>query len=186
MNYIKIEITNNMREFAELQTAKLREALKGKDLHSRFNTDWRTNNLTGYLGECIFNKWLIQNNIEKTWQNNKLGESDEYDFLIKGKKWDVKTNLRHLAIERISDTYGLCVHKDQVGLHADYYVWVLIHGTDPLKAKYGYIMGYLPARLIKEKGEIYTTIPEKGVQAYRIKVNDAFPMGIAERTMRGI
>ena len=183
MNYVKIKITENMKSFAKNQTELLAEALKGKNLHSRFNTDWEQNNITGYLGECIFAEWIRVNEIAAEWQYGKLGESDDYDFLISGKKWDVKTNLRKLPIENISDTYGLCVHKDQVGLHADYYVWVLIHGIDPLKAEFGYIMGYLPANKIKE-AELYTTIPEKNVQAYRVKVNDAFPMSIAERTMR--
>jgi hypothetical protein len=182
----KIRITNEINKWAINQTDKLQESLKNCNLVSRFNSDWRNNNITGYMGEAIFAEYLKKIDIFGKWQNDKFGESDDFDFLINGKKWDVKTNLRILPVEQITDTFKLCVHVDQVGLHADYYVWVLLNAREPLSADFAYIVGYLPAKKINAYKPFKTLSGENDVFAYGVPIEDAYPIEIAEKTMRGI
>ena len=44
----------------------------------------------GRLAENVFKSWLLMNDVEFVHNPSKPGEIDEYDFLIEGKKIDVK------------------------------------------------------------------------------------------------
>lgn len=184
MTYVKMTISPADIEWAVEKTRILAEGLKDTDLKSRFNTDWESNNICGYLGEAIVAQWLKFHNIEYEWEHDTVGESDRFDFLIQNKKWDVKTNMRHLPVSTITDTYQLGVLDAQLDNgHADYYLWVLIEGEDPRTATTAYIIGSKSNEALKAG-----TLREKTQGApYRcIEIGEATtPRHTVEYTMRG-
>ena len=121
---IKRTITKPNHLFAKEYADKIMLACKEAGTKSRFNTDKFINEYLGYLGEAIFHDWLEEKGLTHEWQANKFGESDEYDFLIKNKRFDVKTNMRNQPVTSIKSNFQLLLHADQVGLHADFYFWI--------------------------------------------------------------
>jgi len=182
-NFIKMELTAEDKNWAVKKANADLKALEGTNYKSRFNTNKKENEITGNIGEAVFHRWLKINGVEHDWQNNKIGEADDYDFLIDGKKWDVKTIMRHLPVTDLKDNFELGVNKGQVGLHADYYFWVILQGHNPMAATFAYLVGSKSSNRIKE-----FPVQEKitGAKAYWMPIADALPaLDTLNNTMRG-
>lgn len=161
---------------AEDRAMDILEAVKGTSLKSRFNTNALENHAVGELGEIIFAHWLTEKGIEYDWQNDKVGESDDYDFMISRQKIDVKTNMRHLPVEQIDErTFKLMLLDDQIGNgHADFYFWILIQGQNVKTARAAYLVGLLRSAYTK-RYEIVEKVP--GVRARWIPIGDVIAPG---------
>lgn len=142
------------------------------NLKSRFNTNWRENYALGMLGEILFREYLIK--IEQThkWLHTS-GTADNGDFEINGTKFDIKTNLRKQPIENLTDNYQLMLLESQIGLHADFYVWILVQGKDLKSAKFAKIMGFMRA----SRTQGYPSVQKiPGIPAKRIPIADVLPI----------
>ena len=70
---------------------------KSKDIQNKFNKQkiydkFKCNNsYIGYLGEMVFNEYLMTTNKEFKWIEYNKKKYDEPDFIIKGKTVDLKT-----------------------------------------------------------------------------------------------
>ena len=158
--------------FAEENAKHIIESCKRAGTKSRFNTDKFENEYLGYLGESIFQQWLEEKGVKHVWQVDKFGESDDFDFLISGKKVDVKTCLRKQPINNIKSSFQLLLHNDQLGLHADIYFWILVCGFTPQSACNAYLVGSMSAERVLN----YPVVEKlKGVFSRCISLADVIP-----------
>ena len=183
---ITIEITEKDHEYAELITQKLKEELQGKGLTSRFNTNWDENVYLGNLGEILISRWLKKHGISFEWQNDRLGEPDDTDFIINNQKWDVKTALRRLPIEDIDpDNFKLFVNARQLLEHpSDYYLWILVQGPNLKHSCKAVIIGYLALGNITSF-ENKNPLNQSSAIAKWIPISESLPPNIALITMGG-
>jgi hypothetical protein len=79
----------------------------------------------GYLGELAFHLYLIKHNIDHVWNTNTLGVSDNGDFIINGKSFDIKTT-------GVSHYENFLVSTAQMKHYRDYYVFAKIVDTKVL------------------------------------------------------
>jgi hypothetical protein len=143
MIFKELLIKMDFHDYARDKTDKLHDALLDSKLSSRFNSDWDINNYLGALGECLFSEWLSSERIIFRWNNDVFGESDDGDFIINGRKWDVKTAWRKESIDSLKDNYSLMLCHDQVGLHADNYFWIFVQGKDAYTSERAFLVGSL-------------------------------------------
>ena len=185
LEIVELNITDEDHNWTETETNKTEAALKETELISRFNTDPWLNRYTGYLGEKLFSKWLDSIKIKHEWQTEKYGESDDYDFKINEKLIDIKTNIIHYP-EALGKNYTLMLNKNQIGLHADIYFWVLIHvrPSRTLEGKLSFqkidLKNAKKAMLIGSmhqfKCEKYPTVEKiSGVESKQIPIEDVIP-----------
>jgi len=94
------------------------------------------NNYLGYLGEKMFHEWMDKMKIPHIWKQFMKQATDEPDFIINGKSFDLKT------------TFGLKLRLREPKF--DYYIFSRV--TDEVKEHLliGYIAKEKLIRLIKE------------------------------------
>uniref|UniRef100_A0A6M3LRR4 Uncharacterized protein n=1 Tax=viral metagenome TaxID=1070528 RepID=A0A6M3LRR4_9ZZZZ len=168
----EIKITKNDHLFAKKSTDKIQSALENSGLRSRFNTDEYENRYTGQLGECIFSRWLTNNDIKFDWQSEVTGRADDYDFIIKGHIWDVKTNIRRYPMDNFTQNghYDILLHKYQLKAKTGYYFWILIQTySKPQHSNIAYLCGCMPGSAVHDYP---VTEKIKGVPCYAIPIND--------------
>lgn len=171
--WIEMPITNEAILWSLTKSVSDFESLEGSSLKSRFNTNWWENNVLGNLGEFLFNDWMKTKDVPYLWDNDKSGQSDEFDFYINNKKVDVKSSLRKLPLSQLKNNYGLLVHKNQLGSHADYYAWVLFQGSSALLANNAYLVGFLSAERVGSYPELASSLP--GAKAFSVPFGDVIP-----------
>ena len=125
------------------------EKIRNCGLKSRFNTNYEENNKIGMLGEEIFKQYLIDIAVRYA-TDEPVGQPDKYDFLIRGKRIDLKTALRIMPMHELKDNYNLFLQKHQLGLHGDTYIWIFINGRDFDHAENAFIIGWMRADRIKD------------------------------------
>jgi hypothetical protein len=144
---IKIPIMEIERNTAIMWAEAAKAKADENGLHSRFNTNEIENKALGKLGELLIRRVLRARGVVFTAQD-KIGEADDYDILIKGVRVDVKASLRKAPIEAINDSYQLMVLDKQLEGKADVYAWILIQGANVREARMAYWIGWLPTSRI--------------------------------------
>jgi len=146
--WVEFVVDDDMKRLASDYVCGLEKALKNKGLRNRFNSDWRENNLVGFVGELVFKKFLDGlGGVSYDW-NVVVGCADDYDFLVCGKRVDVKTCLRNFPVGSIGDNFRLMVCDAQVGLHADFYFWVLLEGVSFGCVRRAFLVGGMSAERV--------------------------------------
>lgn len=125
----RYEITSIPLQISRKANEMTDELMEGiKDLPgSRFNSEnERRDRYYGILGELIFKDWLDNKGIEYD-HGFTIGSSDDYDFLVKGLKIDVKTAVVKYCFLGNKNFYFLINDKQPGNGHADIYVHIVIH-----------------------------------------------------------
>lgn len=167
---IKIPITEEDKNAVRLKYLQVGDQIKHCGLKSRFNTNYEENNKIGMLGELLFKKFLDTQGMQYQ-TDDVVGRADKYDFLIRGKRVDLKTALRIMPMTDLKDNYKLFLQKHQLGLHGDVYVWIFVNGRDFDHAENAFIIGYMRAEAIKE----YPINEQFASPAYAIPVGEVNP-----------
>lgn len=179
-----IKITEEDRHYAKHMAEEILKELHSSINSQRalFNTNEIENRFIGFLGESILRRHLLSKGIPHEYAGKiNHNKGDEYDFLVSGKRWDVKTNKKIHRGPELPLGFEILIHPKQVGKHAEYYFWILIEGN-PYQSDIAYLVGGLNAAKI----ENYPIVEKiKGIPAITIPINHLLPVSICEDLMRG-
>lgn len=169
---IEVKIPVFMKKEAKRLTELERQSWEGKKLKSRFNTDLITNKFQGYLGELLFSHFLIDRCLTFDWDKS-LGKADSSDFLVQGKKIDVKTGLRKKPLNTLNkDTFKLMLNKRQLLEHPnDIYFFILLQGDNPYEAKKAYLVGFVS----REKALSFKDVKQSISESVWISFDEVLP-----------
>lgn len=169
---IKINITQKEHIKALNRTNNTLIKLNESGLKSRFNTAEFHNKYLGFLGEEIFNDWLLKHNIAFQ-RRVVLGEADDFDFMISNRTIDVKTNLRRYHMKSLKDNFRLLILVDQ--LKADYYFWVLVNSMNVQEARVAYLIGGLSQLKLSSFPIVESLVAGVVVRSFEVPLVDVIP-----------
>jgi len=170
--FTEIKITREEIKKCIEEATGINQAITQTRLKSYFNTEPLINRTIGQIGQLAFKKYLQQQQIPFE-EDQAIGRSDQYDFKINDKLFDIKTNVRKKSIQHIKGNFKLLLLKKQLGKHADYYIWILLNQEDIYHINKAYIVGFLN----KEQLQKYATVQKiEGIDALWIPPEDTIPI----------
>jgi len=133
---MKFFITEQAKKEAREYSDKIIKNLEGKPNYTNISTDDRY--YFGYLGEWVFCKFLVRNDIQFKWGSIAIQDKvDNGDFIIKNKIIDVKTASK-------PEYKNIMMPEKQLYRKSDFYVGIRLDGDS------GEIMGFCTHQDIQE------------------------------------
>jgi|GEM_PF-2674589 hypothetical protein len=180
---ISAQMISDARERAQ-KLVKITE-----DCTPRFQTDELTNKMVGIIGEMFFELFLEEHGVPYEKDDFEDRENpknpDKFDFMIAGKKIDVKTGLFRRGVDIVlhQDSVGLLIPADQFEeKDIDIYVFVAIDQSDLI----AHVIGWIRKPLVPLYGYLRedTNVLSWCVPIARLKRMDEFLQYVSLRCMR--